>query len=607
MNINPGFGFDGRPTSATYNNPNLLLSGDPYATFLLGAIVPTEIAGWGGNGNNWDSGATGFPVNIKPQINRQFYGFYINDDWKVTRNLTLNLGLRYEYESPFSDAQYRETRALDFTQAIPELQGLAMPSAVSQFYDGTWKMTGAFQFADSKHRGAWDGQWGTISPRFGGAYRLNDKTVLRSAYGRYVTPWTTNSTHDQLSGFNLYGFSNYTGAPDAIQGNPQMSLNDPFPASNPIAPAYDKSLGIYTMLGNSITYPATDRRHSTSDRINVSVQRQLPAAIVLDVTYFLNRTGQVFEGDYNINQVDPRIGYTYKEQTLGVIDNPFYNLLPVEKFPGPLRYQTQVGVTELARPYPQYGDIYVADGTKSGAMKYQALQVKLQKSYTNGLTLLIGYSYHVEKDQRFFDSIANYDRVFSWQNPSNYRQRISAAGTWDLPIGKGRLLLGSAPRLVDSLLGGWKFSNVLWWHSGTLLQFGGMLTDGSSPKLSNPTPQQWFKTSGFQRLPDFTPRTNPWNYSGLYGPGVMTINSSLAKDFKLTERFKAQIKADAFNVLNNMSWGNPDTGVDSSNFGQITDQAGLTFGRRIQLGGRSSSSAVPTAIRRSARQFAHRR
>jgi hypothetical protein len=340
------------------------------------------------------------------------------------------------------------------------------------------------------------------------------------------------------------------------------------------------------MLGNSITYPATDRRHSTSDRINVSVQRQLPGAMVLDVTYFINRTGQVFETDYNINQVDPRIGYQYKEQTLAVIDNPFYNILPEEKFPGPLRYQAQVGVTELARPYPQYGDIYVADGSKSGSMKYQALQMKLQKSYTHGLTLLIGYSYHVEKDQRFFDGIANYDKVYTWQNPGNYRQRVSAAGTWDLPIGKGKLLLGGAPRLVDSLLGGWKFSDVVWWRSGNLLQFGGMLTDGSSPKISDPTPQQWFNTSGFQRLPSYTPRTNPWNYSGLYGPGVLTVNSSLAKDFKITERFKAQIKADAFNVLNNMSWGDPITSVDDSNFGQITNQANLTFGRRIQLGAR---------------------
>ena len=101
-----------------------------------------------------------------------------------------------------------------------------------------------------------------------------------------------------------------------------MSLDNPFPASNPVAPSYDKSLGIYTMLGNSLTYPALNRLRSNSDRMNFSVQRRLPGSIVLDVTYFRNRTGQVFETDYNINQVDPNIAYTFKEQTLSVVDNP---------------------------------------------------------------------------------------------------------------------------------------------------------------------------------------------------------------------------------------------------------------------------------------------
>jgi hypothetical protein len=294
----------------------------------------------------------------------------------------------------------------------------------------------------------------------------------------------------------------------------------------------------------------------------------------------------VFETDYNINQVDPRIGYTYKEQTLAVVDNPFFNLLPVEKFPGPLRYQPQVGVTELARPYPQYGDILVTDGRKGGTMKYQALQVKVQKSYGYGLSLLIGYSYHVERDERFFDGIANYDRVFSWQDANGYRQRFTGAGTWDLPFGKGKKFMNSTPRYVDAVLGGWKLSSVLLWRSGNLLPFGGMLWDGTSPKVSDPTPERWFRTEAFQRLPDFTPRTNPWSFDGLEGPGVLNVNTSLAKDFRITERFTAQLKMDAFNVLNNMSWGDPSTSVDDSSFGQITNQANLTFGRRVQLGAR---------------------
>ena len=584
--VNPGFGFDGKPTSETYNNPNLLLSGDPYATYLLGAIVPTDLASWGSNGNWWDSGATGFPVNIKPQVQRRFYGLYINDDWKVTRNLTLNLGLRYEWESPFHDTQNRETRALDLDAAIPELQGVTMPDEVKQFYTGTWKMNGAFQFADDDHPGAWDGGWGAISPRIGAAYRLNDKTVLRAAYGRYVTPWTTNSSHDQLSGFPLYGFSNFTGAPNDIQGVPQMALNDPFPPSNPIAPSYDKSLGIYTMLGNSLYYFSPDRRRSNSDRINVSVQRQLPGSMVLDVTYFRNRTSQSFENDYNINQVDPQIYYTHKEETLAVMPNPFYDILPVEKFPGQLRYQPEVDVASMAKLYPHYGDIVVVDGLDGGAMNYQALQIKLQKNYSHGLSLLVGYSYHVEKDERFYNDIDNYQRRFTWQNAHTYRHRLTASGTWDLPLGKGKPFVNSGPWLLDALVGGWRLSSVVYWRSGNMLGFDGMVWDGTDPNVSDPTPERWFNTSGFERLPDFTPRANPWDFAGLYGPGVLNVNASLVKEFRITERFRGQLRADAFNVINNMSWGDPSTSVDDSNFGAITDQAYLTYGRRVQLGAR---------------------
>ena len=584
LEVNPGFGFDAQPTASTYNNPNLLLSGDSYATFLLGALAPTEIAQWGGNGNNWDSGATGFPINISPEIQRSFYGLYLNDDWKVAKNLTLNLGLRYEYESAFHDTQNRETRALDLSAPIPELQGTTMPAEVKQFYTGAWKMTGAFQFASDQHPGSWDGGWGSLSPRVGAAYKLNDKTVIRGAYGRYVTPWTTNQGHDQLSGFPIYGFSNFTGAPDPIQGVPRMHLNDPFPASNPVAPSYGKSLGIYTMLGDSLFYFSPERKRSNSDRFNISIQRQLPGSLVLDVTYYRNRTSQVFQTDYNINQVDPRIGYTYKEQTLAVIANPFYNTLPVEKFPGPLRYQPQVGVSSLAKPYPQYGSIIVVDGLPGGAMKYQALQMKLVKSYSQGLSLLAGYSYHVEKDETFFNDIDTYSRHYTWQNPNNFRHRITTAGAWDLPIGRGRAFMSGAPRLVDSIVGGWRFSGVMFYRSGNLLGFDGMLWDGTDPVISNPTPQHWFNTSGFKRLPDFTPRTNPWNFPGLRGPGVFNIDGSLVKEVKITEKLKWKFQVDAFNLLNNMSWDDPSTRVDNSNFGQSTNQAYLLFGRRMQLG-----------------------
>jgi hypothetical protein len=306
---------------------------------------------------------------------------------------------------------------------------------------------------------------------------------------------------------------------------------------------------------------------------------------VVEGTYYLNRTSQVFETDYNINQVDPQIAYTYKEQTLAVVDNPFYNILPVEKFPGPLRYQQQVDVTSLAKPYPQYGSIIVVDGAPGGAMKYNAFQLKVTKNYSQGLSLLAGYSYHVEKDEVFYNDIDTYNRHYTEQNAHNFRHRITIAGTYDLPVGRGKAFLGGASRALDAFIGGWQFSGIMFWRSGNMLGFGGMIWDGTNPVIDNPTPERWFNTDAFQRLPDYTPRTNPMDFPGLMGPGQFNMDGSLTKEVKVTERLKAKFQVDAFNLFNNMSWSDPDTSLGGT-FGQCTDQAYLLFGRRLQLGAR---------------------
>ena len=150
-------------------------------------------------------------------------------------------------------------------------------------------------------------------------------------------------------------------------------------------------------------------------------------------------------------------------------------------------------------------------------------------------------------------------------------------------MGKGRHFMSSAPRLLDALIGGWNLSPIATWRSGRFLQFGGMVATGN-PVISNPTPQRWFDTSVFSQLPAYTARTNPWLYPGLTGPGQLNIDASLVKAFYVTERLKFQLRMDSFNVLNNMTWGDPDTNVYSSTFGQSTDELANTHGRRTQLG-----------------------
>lgn len=576
---NPGFGFDARPTSETYVNPNTLLSGDGYATFLIGAIAPTN-----GSPSDWDSNGTSMPVINFLKPSTRFYGAFLNDDWKITRNLTLNLGLRYEYEQAWREDQNRSVRPLDLTVPIPEFQGAnapQIPAVVKQFYGGPTIYNGAFQFTDGSNRGQWNAGSGVWSPRIGAAYRINDKTSVRVGYGRYVTPWISGTT--DFNNLSTPGFTNYTGAAPLVQGVPQMHLSNPFPSTYPVIPAYQKTLGAYTQLGDSTTYYQLDRPRQKSDRFNFSVQRQLPTGMVLDVTYYLNRSSFIFDTARNVNMVDPSIAYQYKDAVNQQVANPFYNVLPVDKFPGPLRYQQTVSISSLMKPYPQYGDLWVTDGQPGGNMRYQSLQIKLQKNFSKGYSFLLGYNYHYEEDQRYFNDVDLYKQQYSWINSPSSRQRLSIAGSWEIPFGKGRPLLSGSSRLVDALVGGWNLSPIVTWRSGRYMQFDAMSVNGD-PHIDNPGPNQWFNTSVFSQLPAYTPRTNPWLYSGLMGPGMFNMDASLTKGFHITEQVRFVLRMDSFNVLNNMTWSDPDTNFYSSTFGQSTNILSNTFGRRTQLG-----------------------
>ncbi len=205
-----------------------------------------------------------------------------------------------------------------------------------------------------------------------------------------TSPWDENQTYE-IESPNTYGFSTVTGAPNTIQGVPQMSLSNPFPTTNPITAATGKSLGANTGLGDSVSFVNPNRPLQHSDRYNFSVQRELPGGIVADVTYFLNFTNQLCGNNCfttsNLDMMDPRLSYQYGNALNQVVSNPFYNIGTPSTFPGPLRYQPQVTIAQLMVPYPQYTGISEVDGTNGANMHYQSLQIRFQKRFKRLLIL----------------------------------------------------------------------------------------------------------------------------------------------------------------------------------------------------------------------------
>jgi hypothetical protein len=571
----PNFGvfpFSAALTANTYLAPNTAVSGDPWATFLLGAMDSTTKV-------NYFS-----PRSTKMDQ----YGLYFQDDFKVSRRVTLNLGLRYEYETAPSERNNRLSRNLDLSVPIPEMQAYppVIPAEVLAYGNMNHKYNGAWNYTDENSSGMYTPPRNLFLPRVGLALRLNDKTALRAGYARYAIPlqavfayaWTFPSND---------GFGAETNALPVLQGVPQSVLSDPFPVDgNPLILPVGKSRGRYTNLGSSATWVPDTFPAPVNDRMHISIERQFGSALKFDGTYFVNlghnlppegQGGNLGAGRA-LNMSDPQLAYTYKTALDRTIPNPFYQYLTPELFPGPLRNQRTVTIGSLLKPYPQYGALTEAmmGGIEN---RYHSIQLRAQRSFDRGFSFLVGYNYNREETGAFFNAPDQYANVLTMIPGSNPRHRISAAGTYELPFGKGRPFLSNVHPIVNGILGGWSTSSIFQWNAGSFLRFGQMIVEGD-PRLDDPTREKWFNTAAFRRAEANTPRLNPFQYDGLTGPGFGNLDTTLSKRFRVTERVSLELRMEAYNLTNSFMPANPNVDVNSSLFGRSTNQANR--GREFQ-------------------------
>ena len=582
------FNFSNAMTANTFISPNTALSGDSFATLALGAIDNTN----------------SLMVKQPYQQNRENeYAAFIQDDYKLTRNITLNLGLRWEYEGAWHDPLYQESVGPDFTVPTPNVSANPpqIPASVTSMLNVPYSYTGSWVFTSSK-QGMWKTQKLVFMPRVGVAVRLNDKTALRFGYARYVIPselimqGTPYTGYQDLTAIQPpYPGYDCSQAPLATaNGIPQAVVSNPFPAGNPLLCLLGNVTGPATGLGTTnMVWGNQNFTRGVNDRINLSLSHELPNHIIVEVAGFTNQ-GHNLNYTWNANQVDPRIALQYKGATSVTVANPFYQYLTPQQFPGNLRNLVNVPISNLLVQRPQYGNMY--EGFKTGASdQYYSLDLKVQRSFANGFNFLAAYTYNREKTNfltpsnaegavYFLNALDNYNDVLHWLDSPDPHHRATIAGTYLLPFGKGRSFLSNAPPAVNAALGGWQVIGSWYFNSGPYLQFNPAQVS-CDPTVSSPTPQHWFNNSCFSVLPAYTLRQNPISYPGIRGPIYWEIQTALSKRFHITpERIQAELKGTAYNLTNRLNRANPDLVVTSGTFGQALHEGTSLYGRQVELG-----------------------
>ncbi len=579
------FRFTSAATANTFLSPNVKLSGDPYATFLLG--LPD------------DASSASF---LQPaDVSLHYYGGYVQDDYKLSRRITLNFGLRYEFESaPVAD-QNQYTRFLNLNAPNPTLvqspphytaQEIALRAQYLEAASATPPPNGQWIFADSESRSPFYAPLFNFAPRLGGTFQLNSKTVLQAGWGRFLV-LNSEVQDGLLARPNFTGYNVTSAILPSQKGVPVTTLSNPYPANNPLQPVRGKSLGLNEGLGNGASYRDQNYKDGSFDRFNVTLERQLPGQFRLDVS-FIASNGRNLDSNgwydtFPINQVNPNFYYNPQTGPLYFQQepNPFYHYLTPSQFPGALRNQKTVPLSQLLAPYPQYQNISLTSVPIEQDV-VRNFEAQLQRAYSNGLTILGSYLYNREWSTYWPSAdptggIYYFNQTPAWTDGAGTpypRHRVIVSGVYDLPFGRGRAMLSNGNRVVDSFLGGWSLGSIYHLNGGGRLAFNDGYQVVGDPAQDGPAGYA-FNPQAFVSLPPYTGQIPPKTFPGISSPTQWNIDANLSKTFPIRERFRLQFRMEGYNLTNSIMWQPADTSYGDSSFGQANLNQSNT-GRTLQ-------------------------
>ena len=578
-NVAPQFLFAQAYTRGPLDNSPVAPIGQGMASMLFG--IPT-----GGLISN----------NASRAEQSSYWGFYLQDDWRVTPKLTVNLGLRWEYETPTEERYNRSIRSIDLETANPISARAAAAYAqapIPQVPVPAFRTLGGLTFAGvgGNPRGLWNGDKNNFAPRIGMAYMVNKLTVVRAGYGIFFDVLGVDR-----GGVNQGGFNEPTNLIPSLDNGVTYvaTLRNPFP--NGIDVARGAADGLSTFLGRGLGGFYDKALNPYMQRWSLSVQRELPGRVVADVSYVGNR-GTKLAVDRNLNAVPRQYLSTSAQRDQPVIDflsrqvlNPFFGM---PEFNGTGLSGRNVGVSQLLRPYPQFGDITVA--FPAGYSYYHSMQVSVEKRMSSGFTVQSAWTW-----SKFMDG-ASYlnetdDRTTKVISDQDFTHRFVISGIYELPFGKGRKWFSAMPAVAEYAFGGWQLQAWYEGQTGDALGFGNAIFNGNPQDIELPldqrTERRWFNTdAGFnrnntQQLVNNI-RTLPLRFNGVRADGINNLNLSAFKRVRIKERAALEFSFETFNTLNHVQFGAPNTAPVNAAFGSITGEKGhgqrqLTMGVKLK-------------------------
>jgi Carboxypeptidase regulatory-like domain len=529
--------FDGRYTQ----NPLLPAAqrgGAAFADFLLGHFNRSE-------------GQVGAPI---ANFRSNYFALYAQDSWRLTPNLTVNYGLRWEYDQPFVDENDAIVN-IDFDWANTR-EPVFVRTGTGDPYEGNpaFRLAPDVQYVrDGRFgRGAYRSDYNDFAPRLGIAWSVTPKTVLRTGGGIYYVRDIGNAVFDTVRN-----------APFTIRRDepaetfrPNLSFEQPFARTG--APTF--------ILANQWDEPSTYIM-----QWSLGVQRELSGSMTVDATYF-GSSGVHLRRLMSYNNPEP----------------------------------SQLANSNLARPFPKFGSIQVMSAP--GHSSYHALYLKLQRRFSRGLSFLSSFSWAKSIDNGSGirttdgDSLTpsnNYDLDLErGLSAFDFRRRWTTSWLWDLPIGADKRWLNRGG-VLDWVIGGWQVGGIVTLQDGfpfTVECGGGTIQNGGGVCYPDPTGIDWrlpadersrtryFNTDAFV---DRNPAGGPFRYgtvarNSLIGPGIVSIDASANKRFRLAGSSYAEVRVEVFNLPNHPIWSQPGRTLRTPTFGVITSTR--MDSRQIQLG-----------------------